>query len=91
MRFSEWIEKKIVETLNPELERLKREEKLLVMSMEGRKDSRGAVHGINKAGYIDAAKKLKEVRARIKEIEEGAEDKKDVRPIPAWLKGRKAV
>lgn len=86
MKFSEWLQK---ESLNPELERLKREEKLLIMSMEGRKDSRGAVHGINKAGYIDAANKLKEVRAKIKALEN--DEHNNVRPIPKWLQGRKAV
>lgn len=88
MRFSEWLERRVVESLNPELERLKREEKLLLMSIEGRKDPSGAIYGINKAGVIDAMNKLKEVRAKIKELE-GSKD--DVKPLPAWMQGRKAV
>jgi len=42
------------------------------MSMELRKDPMGRIMGFNKAGYIDAANKLKEVRAKIKELEGGA-------------------
>ena len=87
MRFSEWIERRLAEALNPELDRLKHEEKRLVASMEGRKDpSTGSLIGINKAGYVDAANKLKEVRAKIKASESG-----EVKPIPAWIQGRRAV
>lgn len=87
MRFSEWLERRVAEALDPELDRLKRDEKLLLMSIEGRKDSKGMVHGINKAGVIDAVAKLKEVRAKIKAKESGSEAK----PIPAWMQGRRAV
>jgi len=43
MRFSEWIEKKLCEALNPELGSLRRQEKQLLMSMEMRKDPSGAI------------------------------------------------
>lgn len=88
MRFSEWLERRVVEELNPELERLKRDERLLLMSIEGRKDSNGMVHGINRAGVIDAMAKLKEVRAKIKALEAGGPE---VKPLPAWMQGRRAV
>jgi hypothetical protein len=92
MRFSEWLEKRLAEHLNPELEGLKRQEQQLLMSMEMRKDPMGRIMGFNKAGYIDAANKLKEVRARIKELESGAApSSNEVKPIPAWIQGRKAV
>ena len=93
MRFSHWLERRLSEALSPELNRLKREEKQLLMSMENRKDPMtGAVLGVNKAGYIDAANKLKEVRARIKELEGGAVSSGDeVRPVPAWIQSRRAV
>lgn len=93
MRFSEWLERRLSEGLNPELDRLKREEKQLLMSMENRKDPMtGAVVGINKAGYIAAARELEKVRAKIKELEgvlAPSEDK--VRPIPGWIQSRRAV
>lgn len=93
MRFSKWLERRLAEALNPELDRLRREEKQLIMSMEMRKDPMtGAVVGINKAGYITAAEELKKVRARIKELEGGTTSSGDeVRPIPAWIQSRKAV
>lgn len=91
MRFSEWIKRKLNESLNPELERLKREEKLLLMSIEGRKDSKGMVHGINKAGVIDAMAKLKEVREKIKALEMPKSDPGKVGQVPAWLRGKEAV
>ena len=60
---------KLLESLNPELDRLKREEKMLVMSIEGRKDPMGRVLGINRAGYEEATRKLKEIREKIKSLE----------------------
>lgn len=94
MKFSNWLKKRLNESLNPELERLKREEKQLIMSMEMRKDPRtGAIMGINKAGYIDAANRLKEIRAKIKELEGGNKSttNSEVKPVPAWMQGKKAV
>jgi hypothetical protein len=98
MRFSEWLETKLAEVLNPELDRLKKDEKQLIMSMEMRKDPMGRLMGFNKAGYIDAANKLKEVRARIRELEGGAVSSGDpisptseIRPVPAWIQSRRAV
>lgn len=90
MKFSEWLERRLIESLNPELEGLKRDEKLLLMSIEGRKDPSGAIYGINKAGAIDAINKLKEVRARIKELE-NQEGKGNIRPLPSWMQGKKAI
>lgn len=90
MRFSEWLERRLKESLSPELSRLRDEEKRLLSSMEGRKDpATGMVVGINKAGYVDAANKLKEVRTRIKELEGSV--KGQIRPVPAWIKNNKAV
>jgi hypothetical protein len=92
MRFSKWLESRMLETMNPELEGLKRQEQQLLMSMEMRKDPMGRVIGFNKAGYTDAANKLKEVRARIKELEgKTASSNDEVKPIPAWIQGRRAV
>lgn len=93
MTFSEWLEKRIAENLNPEIERLKRDEKLLLMSIENRKDPMGRVLGVNMAGYTDATRKLKEIRAKIKAIEEkdSPATEKGTRPLPAWMQGRKAV
>lgn len=72
MRFSDWLETRVAGSLNPELDRLRKDEKQLIMSMEMRKDPMtGAVVGINKAGYITAAEELKKVRARIRELEGG--------------------
>jgi hypothetical protein len=86
MRFSEWLEKKLCEALNPELESLRRQEKQLLMSMEMRKDPSGAIYGINRAGYMDASNKLKEVRAKIKELEGSGDPKQTTKPIPDWIR-----
>jgi len=86
--FSKWAENRMSEQLNPDLERLKRDEKLLLMSIEGRKDPSGAIYGINKAGAIDAINKLKEVRAKIKALEAS---KDTTKPLPAWIQGRKVI
>jgi len=93
MKFSKWLKKRIVETLNPELNNLKRQEQQILMSMEMRKDPNGAIYGINKAGYVDAANKLKEIRARIKELEskENTNSSDGIMPIPDWIKNRKTV
>lgn len=98
MRFSEWLETRLAEALNPELDRLKKDEKQLIMSMEMRKDPMGRVLGINKAGYISAAEELKKARARIRELEGGAASSGDpmsptseIRPVPAWIQSRRAV
>jgi hypothetical protein len=92
MRFSQWLERRLAEALDPELEGLKRQEHQLLMSMDMRKDSMGRLVGINKAGYTDAANKLKEVRAKIKELEGGnAPSSGEVKPVPAWIQSRRAV
>jgi predicted translin family RNA/ssDNA-binding protein len=92
MKFSKWLKKRIVETLNPELNNLKRQEQQILMSMEMRKDPNGAIYGINKAGYVDAANKLKEVRAKIKELESSAVPSSgEVKPVPAWIQSQKTV
>lgn len=100
MRFSEWLETRLSEALNPELDRLKREEKQLLMSMEMRKDPRtGAVLGINKAGYITAAEELKKVRARIKELGDAGVSEAPkpsvvgtkTGSLPSWMQGRRAI
>lgn len=88
LRFPEWLERRLAESLDPELERLKHDEKLLLMSIEGRKDPKGMIVGINKAGAIDAVNKLKEIRAKIKALE-ASKDK--TKPLPAWMQGRKAI
>ena len=91
MKFSKWIEKKLNENLNPEIDRLRREEKMLLMSIEGRKDPNGMIIGINKAGVVDAMNRLKEVRSKIKELEGSAPAKSDISPVPSWIKNNKAV
>ena len=91
MRFSKWIERSLDEVLNPELDRLKRDERMLVSAMDGRKGHGGAVYGINKAGFVDAMNKLKEVRAKIKDIEASDATKSDKKPIPAWIQSKRAV
>lgn len=87
MRFSEWLKRKLVEALDPELDSLKAQEKKLLASMEARKDPMGRVLGINKAGYADAAKMLGEIRAKIKAKEGSAKSGS----LPAWMHGRRAV
>jgi hypothetical protein len=91
MSFSEWLKNRLVESLNPELEGLKRQEQQLLMSMEMRKDPMGRITVVNRAGYIDAENKLKEVRARIKELESRGDPDQEIKPIPAWIRGRRAV
>jgi hypothetical protein len=77
------------ESLNPELDRLKRDERLLLMSMQGRVDPMGMVIGINKKGYYDAMKELKSVREKIKAIESKVDKSGRVSPTPDWIKNRK--
>lgn len=87
MKFSEWLKVRIKEALDPELDRLKRDEKLLLMSIEGRKDPMGRVLGVNKAGYLQAVEELKQLRAKIK----AKEGDQGAKPLPAWMHDRKAV
>lgn len=89
MRFSAWLESKMAALPDAGLERLKRDEKLLLMSIEGRKDPNGMIVGINRAGVVDAMNKLKEVRAKIKAIEEKGQG--SAKPLPAWMQGKKAI
>lgn len=92
MKFASWLENRLTESLlSPELDRLKRDERMLLMSIEGRKGPNGAIVGINKAGVIDAMNKLKEVRARIAELEAKSDDKGKAGPIPSWIRDRKVV
>lgn len=91
MKFSAWLERRLTESLNPELDKLRRDEKLLLMSIEGRKDPMGRVLGVNAAGYVGAVRDLKELRAKIKEIEAKADKKDEPKPLPAWMQSRKAV
>ena len=70
MSFSEWLKKRLIEALNPELDRLKRQEQQLIMSMEMRKDPMGRIMAVNRAGYIGAENELKKIRAKIKELED---------------------
>lgn len=91
MKFSRWIERRLSEALNPELDRLKRDERLLLMSIQGRVDPMGMVTGINKKGYDDAMRDLKSLREKIKSIESKGEETGEVSPIPDWIKNNKAV
>lgn len=91
MKFSKWIERRLSEALNPELDRLKRDEKLLLMSIQGRVDSMGMVTGINKKGYEDAMRDLKSLKEKIKAIESKGEEADKISPIPDWIKNNRAV
>ena len=89
MRFSAWLESRIAALPDPNLERLKRDERMLLASIENRKGHGGVAVGINAAGIMDAMNKLKEVRGKIEAIEKKGQA--STKPLPAWIQGKRAV
>jgi hypothetical protein len=92
MRFSEWLGRRMGESSNPEMGKLKDQEREILNKMGFLKDPAGRLMGFNAHTFRQLSEKLKEVRARIKELEGyDAPSSGEVKPIPAWIQGRKAV
>jgi hypothetical protein len=80
------------ESSNPELGRLKDQEREILNKMGFLKDPEGRLIGFNAHTFRQLSEKLKEVRARIKELEGGGGDAaQEIKPIPAWIQSRRAV
>jgi len=94
-KFSEWLERRIGESSNPDLGGLKDQEKEILNKMGLLKDPAGRIIGFNAYTFRQLSEKLKEVRARIKTIEKKENVEKEegggAKQLPSWLQSRRAV